>query len=82
MKGLKLPGFTAEASIDHASRLSFAVGGNAALLARRCEVLPQLPRGGGGPSPSCESQCFLAGGSPLACWLVCDPYRPPQWVFV
>lgn len=80
MKGLKLPGFTAGASIDGASRLSYAAG-HAALLARGGEVLPQLPRRGGGSSPSCESQCLLAGGSFLSCWLSCDPYFPPQWVF-
>lgn len=81
MDKTNLPGFNAEASVYRTGRVYDAGGSDAEALGKRSGVLAQLPRGPHGPSPSCESQCLLAGGSFLQCWLICDPYRPPQWVF-
>ncbi len=79
MKPTKMPGFKADFSLYQARHFRYAAHGDATTLAG--EVLPQLPRRPGG-SPSCESQCFLAGRSALECWLRCDPYSSPHWVFV
>ena len=67
---MRIPGFTAEISLNLKSNYGQVSYPNAAQVNRG--VSPQL-RVVGNPGSTCHSLCLLSGRSPLQCFFACGP---------
>jgi hypothetical protein len=68
---MRMPGFTAEATLKVRNRVHYAAGASAGKSVDR-GVLAQLQIIGD-PGSRCHSWCLLNGGSPLGCFFLCGP---------